>query len=95
MSKSKPTTFFDVFCKRRGYICSVGSHDEVMSTLKSLYHEHEKHFRKLSGSGRRIPSFACYGVQRTGNDGHKITFSPELNNDSDWDLPDYEDVKNV
>lgn len=98
MSKNK--THYEIFCKRRGYICSVVSTDPKVSNyeatlnaLKQLYKEHEKHFRKVASTGRRIPAFACYGIERSGNQSNKISFLPEIDLDNDYDLPEYEEVK--
>ena len=94
MSKSSQSkAHYDIYCKRRGYICSVASYDATMETLKSLFNEHGKHFRKLASTGRNVPSFACYGVERIGNTGRKITYVPVSQDDED-EYMSYEDVVN-
>jgi hypothetical protein len=81
-------TFYDVFSKQRGYLCSCPDEDAVHKSLYALFRENEKYWRGARSEGKKSRSFDCYGVARCGNSSRII----ELMFEEETEMDTYDDV---
>jgi hypothetical protein len=77
-------TFYDVFSKQRGYICSCPDEDGVHRTLTALFRENEKFWHRERAEGRPFRNFDCYGIVRCGNSSRiiELMFEEETEDDT-------------
>jgi hypothetical protein len=87
-------THFDVFSRERGYLCSCPNEDKVHESLKAMFDENERFWRRARADGKKFKRFDCYGVARTGIHERviELTFDAD-DGDGDGDASDsYEDI---
>ena len=83
-------THFDVFSRARGYLCSCPNEDKVHESLKAMFDENERFWRRARSDGKKSKRFDCYGVARTGI--HERVIELTFDTD-DGDASDsYEDI---
>jgi hypothetical protein len=81
-------TFYDVFSKQRGYLCSCIDENAVHKTLYALFRENEKYWHRDRSEGKKSRAFDCYGIARCGNSSRII----ELMFEEETETDTYDDV---
>lgn len=88
-SKNTERTFYDVYSKQRGYLCSCPTEEDAHKALHDLFKENERFWRRARSEGKKSRNFDCYAVARTGTHSRLIELMFDDNTEDD---EDYEDV---
>lgn len=84
-------TFFNVYSKRRGYICSCPNEDATNKALQDLFYENERFWRRARSEGKKSRDFDCFALAST--DGKDRLIELMFNEEED-DEEEFEDVIN-
>jgi hypothetical protein len=91
-TKPSERTFYNVFSKHRGYLCSCPSEFEANKALHALYRENEQFWRRARSEGKKSRDFDCYAVATTGIKTRLIELQFDAEDDED---EEFEDVVNA